>query len=78
MNTRKLVLEVVGVILILMGIVFSLQGANVIGGSAVMSGVTSYIYVGVVIAVIGLIVLVLGFRSGGAQKQAQAAHPIAQ
>ena len=65
-NTRKLILEVVGVLLLLTGIVFALQGANVIGGSAVMSGVTSYIYIGVVVAIVGLAVLILGLRSGGA------------
>ena len=55
----------VGVILLLMGIVFSLQGMNIITGSAVMSGVSTYIYVGAAVAIIGLVLIVLGLRSGG-------------
>jgi len=62
---------VVGVILLLMGIVFSLQGMNIITGSSVMSGVSTYIYIGAVVAIIGLVLLVLGMRSGGAPPNAQ-------
>ncbi len=58
-------MAVVGVILLLLGIVFALQGANVIGGSALMSGNSTYIYVGGVVAVVGLVILALGFRAGG-------------
>jgi NADH:ubiquinone oxidoreductase subunit 6 (subunit J) len=62
---------IVGVILLLMGIVFSLQGMNVITGSSVMSGVSAYIYVGAVVAIIGLVLLVLGLKSGGTSAKAQ-------
>ena len=65
MNGRKTGLGAVGVILLLMGTVFALQGANIIGGSALMSGNSTYIYVGGVVAVVGLIVLALGLRAGG-------------
>ncbi len=65
LNGRKVGMAVVGVILLLLGIVFALQGANVIGGSALMSGNSTYIYVGGVVAVVGLIILALGFRAGG-------------
>ena len=64
MNTRKVGLEVLGVVLLLMGIVFALQGANYIGGSAVMSGNSTYIYVGGAVAIIGLLILAWGFMSG--------------
>jgi len=49
-----------------MGIVFSLQGMNIITGSSVMSGVTAYIYIGAIVAIIGLVLVVLGLRGGGA------------
>ena len=62
---------VVGVILLLMGIVFSLQGMNIITGSSVMSGVSTYIYIGAVVAIIGLVLVVLGLRSGGTPPKAQ-------
>jgi uncharacterized membrane protein len=66
MNSRKVAFEVVGVILLLAGIVFSLQGMNVITGSSVMSGVTAYIYIGAVVALVGLIILFLGLKTGRA------------
>jgi len=55
---------ILGVILFLAGIVFSLQGANVITGSSLMSGNPTYIYVGAVVAIIGLALLVLSTRVG--------------
>jgi hypothetical protein len=55
---------VVGLILLLMGVVFALQGAGDIGGSSVMTGNSIYIYIGGAVALVGIVVLVLGFRSG--------------
>ncbi len=66
MNATKAALAVLGVILLLAGIVFALQGANVIGGSSVMDGNQAYIYVGAVVAVIGLVLLFVSMRSGKA------------
>ncbi len=74
MNARKAALEVVGVILLLMGIVFSLQGMNVITGSSVMSGVSAYIYIGAVVAIVGLVILYLGLRTGRAPAVPQKAE----
>jgi uncharacterized membrane protein YdcZ (DUF606 family) len=53
---------VVGVILLLMGIVFALQGANYIKGSSLMSDNPTYIYVGGVVALVGLVLLLLAAR----------------
>jgi len=47
-----------------MGVVFALQGANVLGGSALMSGNPTYIYVGGIVALVGLVLLILGLREG--------------
>jgi protein-S-isoprenylcysteine O-methyltransferase Ste14 len=63
MNSGRLALLVIGVILLLMGIVFALQGANVITGSSLMSGNSTYIYVGTVVAIIGLVLLAWASRS---------------
>jgi len=76
MNTRKLVLLVLGVLFLLAGIVFSLQGANIITGSSLMSGNSTYIYVGAIVAVIGLALLALSYRVGNKPTPAMAAGPV--
>jgi hypothetical protein len=57
---RRWALIIVGLFLLFIGTVFALQGANVIGGSALMSGNSTYIYIGGVVAVIGLILILVG------------------
>jgi len=52
----------VGVVLILLGATWGLQGLGVIGGS-VMSGVTFWAVVGPIIVVAGLVSAFLGVRS---------------
>ena len=63
METRKWAFVVVGILLLILGTVFALQGAGVIGGSSLMSGNSTYIYVGAVIAIVGLILMALGVIS---------------
>jgi uncharacterized membrane protein YphA (DoxX/SURF4 family) len=60
---RRWASVIVGILLLIFGTVFALQGANVIGGSAFMSGNSTYIYVGGVLAIIGLILMIVGSRS---------------
>ena len=55
------VFVIVGVLLTLSGVVWALQGLNVMGGSA-MSGVTIWAIVGPIVAVIGLVLLFSGIR----------------
>jgi len=62
MQGRSWGLVVVGFLLLLTGIVFALQGAGVIGGSALMSGNQTYIYVGGLVAILGLALMVLSMR----------------
>ncbi|HYA56185.1 MAG TPA: hypothetical protein VED22_05240 [Nitrososphaerales archaeon] len=64
MNSPRLALVVLGVLVLLAGVVFSLQGANIITGSSLMSGNTTYIYVGAIVAIIGLALLALSSRVG--------------
>lgn len=60
LRSSSLGLGIVGVLLLLAGTVFALQGDGIIGGSS-MTGVSFWIYAGSVIAVIGVIFIVLGF-----------------
>ena len=60
---KKGLLIVVGVLVALAGVVFTLQGLNVMGNSA-MSGQTIWAVLGPVIAIVGLIVATLGARRG--------------
>ncbi len=55
-------LVVLGVVLVVVGAVWALQGFDVIGGS-VMSGVTLWAGVGPIVAVAWLVVAVLGART---------------
>jgi hypothetical protein len=50
-----------GGVLVVLGVLFTLQGTNVIGGSA-MSGTTFWAVAGPVIVVIGLVVASVGVR----------------
>ena len=63
MNNRggRVALVVVGVIAVLIGGVFAGQGANLIPGS-VMTGEKMWLYIGIVIAIFGIVLIVLGLR----------------
>ena len=58
---RRVVLVGVGFVLTLAGVIFTLQGVGVLGGS-VMSGVTFWAVAGPVIALAGLALAVIGLR----------------
>jgi hypothetical protein len=58
---KKPGLALVGGVLALLGLLFTLQGTDVIGGSA-MSGTTFWAVAGPVIIVIGLVVAAVGVR----------------
>jgi hypothetical protein len=55
------VLLIGGVVLALLGVVWTLQGLDVLGGSS-MSGVTIWAIVGPIVALVGLGLLVTGIR----------------
>jgi hypothetical protein len=57
------VLIVVGVLAVLMGVVWTLQGLDVLGGSA-MSGNSLWAIVGPIVAAVGLVLAVWGLRRG--------------
>jgi len=60
-NAMRWVLVIVGALLVLSGAVWTLQGLNVLGGSA-MSGATMWAVIGPVVAVVGLVLLISGVR----------------
>lgn len=55
------VLLIVGALALLAGIVWTLQGLDVLGGSS-MSGSTQWAIIGPIVAVIGLVLLLRGAR----------------
>ena len=59
---RKPVLVAIGALVVIMGIVFMLQGIGLIGGSA-MTGSPLWAILGPIIALGGVALIVLGLRS---------------
>ena len=60
---RKSVLVTVGVVIAVLGAIFTLQGLGFIGGSA-MTGSTLWAVLGPIIAVAGIAIAVFGMRRG--------------
>jgi hypothetical protein len=56
----KVLFIVLGVLLDLLGIVWILQGANVLTGSTVMSGKTEWLVIGIIVDAVGSLLLVFG------------------
>ena len=52
---------VIGLVAVLIGIVWTLQGLNVLGGSA-MSGDSTWAIVGPIVAVVGMLVVLFALR----------------
>lgn len=52
---------IVGILIFLMGALWTLQGLDVVGGSP-MSGVTLWAIVGPIVAIIGLVLVGVGLR----------------
>jgi hypothetical protein len=59
----RIALIVIGVIAVLTGAVWVGQGLNLIPGS-VMSGDRTWLYIGAIVGVVGVILLVAGLRRG--------------
>jgi uncharacterized membrane protein YidH (DUF202 family) len=63
-RTGRVALIIVGVLLFIVGGVFAGQGANLIPGSS-MTGERMWLYIGVVVAIVGIILVLLGIRRPG-------------
>ncbi|MET7495142.1 hypothetical protein [Streptomyces sp900116325] len=59
---KKWVRPLVGAILLLIGVMWSLQGSGVVDNSEVMSGESQWLFVGLVVAIVGVTLLVGGIR----------------
>jgi hypothetical protein len=57
---------VLGALLVVVGVIWTLQGLDVLGGSA-MSGVTFWAVVGPLVALAGVVLLVLTRRRGSSR-----------
>lgn len=53
---------VIGVLAVLIGLVWTLQGLNILGGS-VMSGRTIFAVIGPIVALVGVVLVVFGARA---------------
>jgi len=60
----RMLMTIVGVLLVLMGAVWILQGINVLPGSF-MTGQTRWAAYGAVAAIVGIVLLVVARRGGG-------------
>ncbi len=56
----RLVLVLVGILLTLLGVVFGAQGAGMLGTGSFMDNNSTYIYLGGVVAIIGMLLLAFG------------------
>jgi hypothetical protein len=56
-----------GLLALLLGALWTLQGLDLLGGS-VMSGVTVWAVIGPIVALAGLILIVVGVRKRGARR----------
>ena len=61
------VLLVVGALMLVVGLIWTLQGLNVLGGSA-MTGQTMWVVIGPIVAVAGVVIVGLGIRRGAARR----------
>jgi hypothetical protein len=60
---RRAIPIIVGAILLLVGIGWASQGAGVMGGSGLMDNNTTFIYLGGLVAVVGLVLIAFGVLS---------------
>jgi hypothetical protein len=59
---RQIVLVVIGLVAVLAGLVWTLQGLGYVGGSF-MSGATVWAVIGPIVLLVGLALITLGLRS---------------
>ncbi len=72
---KRIILIVVGAVFVVVGLVFFFQGIGVLPGS-VMTGVTMWAIIGPIIAVVGVVGIVLGMRTGSGRRAAARRAPV--
>ena len=58
----RAVLLIIGGLAVLTGVIWTLQGLNILGGSF-MSGQTMYAIIGPIVALVGVVLVVVGARA---------------
>jgi uncharacterized membrane protein len=66
-DMTRIVLLVMGVVLILMGVLWTMQGLDIVGGSA-MSGNALWAVIGPIVVVVGAVLLFRGLRTQPPQR----------
>jgi hypothetical protein len=61
----RFVWMIVGVLAVVLGVLWTLQGLNIVGGSA-MSGNSTWAIVGPIVAVVGMLAFLFGARTRNA------------
>ncbi len=67
---RRAIPIVIGVILLLIGIGWASQGAGIMGGSSLMDNNSTFIYLGALLAVVGIAMVAFGAVSKKAKSPA--------
>lgn len=60
---KKAVLIIAGIVLAVVGVVWTLQGLNALGQTGGMNGHKIYAVIGVIVAIIGIVLLIAGIRT---------------
>lgn len=63
----RIVWRVLGVLAFVLGVVWTLQGLDLIGGNSRMNGETTWAIIGPIVAAVGLLLLLFGFRKRPAE-----------
>ena len=58
----RIATTIVGIVMVLLGGIWTLQGANILTGSALMSGQSQWLWTGVAVLLIGAAVLWATYR----------------
>ncbi len=59
---KRMIFVVLGVVLVLAGVLWTLQGLSVFGGTGGMNGNKTWAVIGPIVAVVGLVLLIVGAR----------------
>ncbi|HEY7175355.1 MAG TPA: hypothetical protein VH442_10595 [Micromonosporaceae bacterium] len=60
---KRATLMVIGVLLVVAGVIWTLQGLDVFGGTSGMNGHKMWAVIGPIVAIVGIVLAVVGARS---------------
>jgi len=75
MKPAKIGTIAVGIVLVLLGTAFALQGDGIIGGSSLMDNNSNFVYIGSLVAVVGLVIIAFGLRMTSSKPAAKPPAP---